>query len=187
MIRSLHGTCIHMTDSTLVLETGGIGYEVTVPKTDLFLKTVGTDYRMWIAHVVREDSEELIGFSEFEDVAFFELLCTVSGIGPKTAVGILDRSPRATLARAIKRGDPETLSVLGGVGAKVAAKIILALKEKVDSDDAGSDQDRHIIEALEGLGFERRRITDILPELSRESSLEDNMKDAIKRLSKQSS
>lgn len=183
MIRSIRGTAIYIGESSMVLETGGIGYEIQVPQTDLLLRALGEEYRLWVKHVVREDSEELMGFSEYDDVLFFELLCTVSGVGPKTALGILDRSPRITLARAITRGDADTLTALGGMGKKTAEKIILTLKDKVVSDGEGFQEEKHLLEALEGLGYARREVTTILPNLTSNQSLEDMIREAIRLLS----
>lgn len=184
MIRSIRGTVILATDTSVVLETAGVGYEILVTKADLFNKEPGQEFQFWISPVYREDSQELVGFLDFEDVRFFELLCTVSGVGPKTALSIMDRGSRITLARAIAREDAPTLSALAGCGKKTAEKIILSLKEKVISDGEGSHHEKNLIEALEGLGFARREVMVILPQLSQHEVLEDMIREALKLLSK---
>lgn len=184
MIRSIRGQTILVTDTSLVIETGGIGYEVLATKADLFGKEPGETIQLWISPVYREDSQELIGFADFADVRFFELLCTVSGIGPKTALSIMDRGSRVTLSRAIGREDAATLAALAGCGKKTAEKIVLSLKDKVISEGEGSHHEKNLIEALEGLGFARREVTSILPSLSAHDSLEDMIREALQLLGK---
>ncbi len=111
----------------LVLEVGGVGYELSVPLGSGF---AGARVRVWTHLVVREDAHTLYGFPDAATRELFRALLTVNGVGPRTALGVLSGLPRGELLAAIAVGDRARLTAIKGIGAKTAAQILLDLSEK---------------------------------------------------------
>ena len=121
----------------LVLETGGIGYNIFVPGRDFqALPGRGGEVKVFTHLQVREDAMQLFGFLSRDDLAFFRLLIGVNGIGPKAALAILSVFGADELRFAILADDEKTISKAPGVGAKTARKLILELKDKISLEDA---------------------------------------------------
>jgi Holliday junction DNA helicase RuvA len=120
------------TDS-VVLDVGGVGYRVSCGPNTLAAVREGTRTRLHTHHLVREDQQALYGFRTTEELGFFELLITVTGVGPKVALAIVSSRPVADLQLAILQGDDAVLTAVSGVGKKLAARVVLELKEKVAS------------------------------------------------------
>jgi len=133
MISRLKGTLLESTPLLVVVETGGIGYELHVPVTTAEkLPGNGSECSLFIHSVYREDSATLYGFASREDRDFFRLLVErVSGIGPKIAIGILSRMSPELLRGAIARSDVALLSICPGIGKKTAERLVIELKDKV--------------------------------------------------------
>ena len=144
----------------------------------------------WTHLVVREDALDLYGFLTKEDMDFFELLISISGIGPKTALGILNVTTVSILKRAVSSGDTSHLTKVSGIGKKNADKIVLELKGKFGAD--GNEQDGttlkeeiDALEALKSLGFEHKAAREALKDLPGEiTSTSDRVKAALKVLGK---
>ena len=115
MIRYLKGKIIDQNEKFLVLETGGVGYKVFVTPDTLESKKEDAVLELWIYHVVREDASDLFGFALKEDLSFFELLIGISGIGPKTALGILSVATTSTLKKAVVTGDVSHIVKVSGI------------------------------------------------------------------------
>src|ERR1043166_246477 len=111
-----------------VVLVGGIGYKVFTTKDALLRYTPGSRAQFWTHLAVREDAHDLYGFALEEELRFFELLLTVSGIGPKSALAILDTVSIGTLRSAIAQNRAEYLTKVSGIGKKTAEKIVLELK-----------------------------------------------------------
>lgn len=149
----------------VVLEANGIGYLLYVPNTVISgLPQQGDVIKLFTYMHLREDIQELYGFSDKEDKLFFEKLISVSGVGPKVALNMLSAYSRVQLATAIMTGDSKLLSTVPGIGKKTAERIILELKDKLDKAalvaQAGSDFPAvqgsihfEALEALQGLGY----------------------------------
>lgn len=172
MIAFIRGELAEKTENSVVIDCGGIGYEVIVPEKVLeHLPGCGTQIKLYTYMQVREDGISLFGFLEREERSVFRLLIGVSGIGPKGAVGILSALSVDDLRFAVLAEDEKTISKAPGIGTKTAKKMILELKDKFRLEDAleqkllraekeeqgERDSYRQIvletIQALEALGF----------------------------------
>lgn len=179
MIRFLAGQVIDKDARSLVLQTNGVGYLVTTPETLAAL--LGQDLSLWIHTHVREDTLALYGFAAKEDLAFFELLITVNGIGPKMAMEIMNE-PAAVIQNAILSGNLPALTKISGVGKKLAERLVLELKNKVvpteasfinPKNNASGVADEDAVAALESLGYKRHHIQKVFGELNEELSTEE--------------
>ena len=161
MIASLRGTVLQITPPDLVIiEAGGVGYKVNTPSSTLNeLEGVGRTAFLHTYLVVREDAWSLYGFSAEDQRALFELLLTVQGIGPKSALAVLSTLSPDVLRRAVAQEQPEVFARVKGVGKKTAEKIVFTLKDKLAGEVtlAGithvSDLDTEVIGALTALGY----------------------------------
>lgn len=131
MISSLTGKVKHLTTSNLVVDISGVGISVNVPARVAAQSKVGTAIELYTYLVVREDALTLYGFIDLIDRNFFELLLSVTGIGPKVAQAILSINDAAGVAQAISAGDLKTLESIPGLGKKGAQRLVLELRDKV--------------------------------------------------------
>ena len=175
MIAHLAGQIIHKDLGFVVLETGGIGYKVAVTAETLneITKIGARPVSLWTHQAIREDSSDLYGFLSREELEFFELLISISGIGPKTALGVLSASSIENLQTAISSGETSYLTKISGIGRKLAEKIVFELKEKIGK--AGGEYaagnmkgDADVLEALISLGYAERDAREALKKLPKE-------------------
>jgi Holliday junction DNA helicase RuvA len=132
MIAHLKGTLLEKHPNQVIVETGGVGYDVTVPiSTFSALPDAGAEVRLRIFTHVREDAIALFGFLTREEKTMFERLITVSGIGPKLAVTVLSGLPTPELIGAIRTGQVDMLVRIPGVGKKTAERMVLELRDKL--------------------------------------------------------
>jgi holliday junction DNA helicase RuvA len=137
VISFLDGEVVEKGANRVVLGVGGVGYEVLVPTSVVSkLPGVGKPARLHTRLVVREDSMTLYGFAATEQRDLFDLLTGVTGVGPKVALAFLSVLQPAALTRAIVDGDAVALTVVPGVGRKVAQRVVLDLREKLGGDAA---------------------------------------------------
>ena len=135
MISFLDGEVVEKGANRVVIGVGGVGYDVLVPTSVLAsLPAIGTTTRLHTRMVVREDSTTLYGFSAVDQRDLFDLLTGVTGVGPKVALAFLSVLRPAVLSRAIANGDAAALTVVPGVGKKVAQRVVLDLAEKLGGD-----------------------------------------------------
>lgn len=164
MIGFLSGTVLATRKRTLILDTGGVGYEVFVNKK-LLTKKLGGNLRLWIHTHQTSDAISLFGFEQEKTLEFFELLMSVNGVGPKTALEILE-IPVEVTENIIVSGDTKALSRTPGIGAKTAARIVLELKAKITGSapevPADFDFNEDALEALTQLGYRKNDIKKIL-------------------------
>ena len=166
MYAYISGTLEEMDSQQVVLEANGIGYRIFVPGLIIQrLPSRGNRVKLFTYLHLREDCQDLYGFLEKEEKQFFEKLITVSGVGPKVALGMLSTQPVNQLALAIVTGDRSTLCRAPGIGKKTAERLILELKDKIDNDAiklpnaASSTANRwtnertEALEALQSLGY----------------------------------
>jgi len=170
MIRRLSGRIIFHDESEVVIDVHGVGYSVAVsPNTLLELEGV-EEVSLWTYLAVRENALDLYGFKTREELRFFELLLTISGIGPKSALGILSIASLQELSRAIRENNPAYLTKVSGVGKKSAEKIVLELRDKIGDFEETigeiSSGDVEAIEALESLGYPTYIARDMLKDVS---------------------
>ena len=137
MIRYIKGTYTMQFDQGIVVETGsGIGFEIFVPQgSPIYKHQEGDEVTVFTEMIVREDDMSLYGFHNKESLEFFKMLTTVSGIGPKGAMGILGSMPLDQLRQAIALGDIKAISKAQGVGKKTAERLVVELKDKVGSPE----------------------------------------------------
>lgn len=128
MFDYIEGECAERTPARLVLDVGGVGYEIQVPISSRF--PAKGRVRAWTHLQVREDAHTLYGFEDRETRELFRLLLSVRGVGPTVALALLSGLPRGPLVAAIAAGDAETLTRVRGIGAKTAQQILLDLKDK---------------------------------------------------------
>jgi len=132
MYQYLTGRLVEKTAAVVVLEVGGIGYQIQVPvSTFARLPELGQSVRILTHFAVREDAHVLYGFATEEERHFFRMLLSVSGIGPKMATTILSGSSLPELKRAIVDGSLAVLTGISGIGRKTAERIIVELREKI--------------------------------------------------------
>jgi Holliday junction DNA helicase RuvA len=168
MIARLEGTIIHTTDKFLIIDVSGVGYKLFVTIDALSSTPLGEHCSFWVHTAVRENSIDLYGFKNTNEMSFFELLLDVSGIGPKSALSILTVAPIDTLKRAIATGDTSYLNKVSGIGKKTAEKIIIELRDKLQSykndEDTPSQlrDESDILEALKSLGYSQNEARDAL-------------------------
>jgi len=184
MIGSVKGKITFKTDKFLIVETTGVGYKVNVSPDTLFkLPSNEEEVLLWIHTHAREDSLELYGFINREDLGFFEMLLGISGIGPRSALSVLGVATVDVLKRAISTGDTAYLTKVSGIGRKTAEKIILELRDKVGEETGGSLQaDIDALEALKSLGYSQNEAREALKKVSPESNTNTKVREALKIL-----
>jgi Holliday junction DNA helicase RuvA len=131
MIASLRGTCIDVAGSTAVVEVGGVGYAVTVTPAHALTMRHGSEVFLRTALIVRDDAFELFGFDSTDALRVFDLLRSVSGVGPKSALGVLAHMTPAQIANAVANDDDAAFRKVSGIGPKTAKLIAVALAGKL--------------------------------------------------------
>jgi len=185
MIITIAGKITHKGADFAVVETAGIGYQCFVNDAALEKIAVGDAAKLWTHEHIREDARELYGFTGQAELALFQELVAISGVGPKMALHILDLGSVKEIEKIIDRGDVDTLSRVHRVGRKTAQKIVLELKGKlVEPGEAGSEGDE-VVAALVNLGYSRDQARDALQRVGAETrSVEDRLKAALRALGK---
>lgn len=159
MIATLRGRLQARGSDSIVLDVGGVGFGVRVStRTIAELGGVGSEVQLFTHLRVREDEMTLYGFTSKDDLRLFESLLTVSGVGPKVALGVLSAAPSDTLRLAIAQGNVDVLTGIPGIGKKTAQRLVLELKGKIDVSGLGevgelTPADEDVINALVNLGF----------------------------------
>ena len=157
MIGTLRGAVTHLGPDYVVVEIGGVGYRVVVAPKLLARLRPEREAHFFIHHLVREDQQSLFGFASSEELAFFELLMTVTGVGPRLALAIVGAHAVTRLQLAIVTGDLDLLTSVSGVGRKTAQRIALELREKMHAAGVavgpGDSSDSDVVAALESLGY----------------------------------
>jgi Holliday junction DNA helicase RuvA len=190
MIGSLDGVVRGIMGSSVIIDIQGIGYKVSVPVATLTGASEGAKMFVWTHLAVRENSQDLYGFETKDELQWFELLLGVSGVGPKSAMAIMNAVDTKSLETAIGRNDANMLSKSFGLGKKTAEKIVLELREKVGSIDgksvAGSGSDGDVVDALVGLGYSLREARDAMHAVPKDiTSPEERIRKAISLASRQ--
>lgn len=184
MLASLTGRVTGRDDRSMTIEVHGVGFRVFVlPRTfDTF--PVGTEATVTTHLHVREDALELYGFASVDEQRLFERLLTVSGVGPRLALGVLSAASVADLEAAIERGQASVLTKVSGVGTKTAERIIVDLKGKLAREMlTSSDTDLStVIDALVNLGYSAKEARDAAAATTAEAPIEQRIKQALKRV-----
>lgn len=189
MIGKITGTVEKVDIGSLIVNVNGLGYKVFTPVTILNHTNAQKEVSLWTHLAVRETALDLYGFETEEELQFFELLLTISGIGPKSALGILNVATPATLRQAIQSGDTSHLTKVSGIGKKSAQKIVLELKDKLGSVEEfggnGIQGDVDVVEALQALGYSQAQAREVLKNIPEDlTDTSERVKWALKELSK---
>ncbi len=191
MIGRLAGLLLAKNPPQVVVDVGGVGYEVDVPMSTFFnLGAVGQPVVLLTHFVVREDAQVLFGFLTAEERATFRELVKISGVGPRTALSILSGLSVAELSQAVGRQDGARLVKVPGIGKKTAERLLLELKGKLGPDLAlpsggpVSDNQADIAQALQALGYNDREAQAALKALPPDVGVSEGIKLALKALNR---
>jgi Holliday junction DNA helicase RuvA len=190
MIGRITGLLAEKTPPLVLVDVGGVGYEIDVPMSSFYnLPALGERVTLLTHFVVREDAQVLFGFLTTAERATFRLLVKISGVGPRTALAILSGLSVGELSLAVAQQSSTRLVKVPGIGKKTAERLLLELKDKLAPDlgapaaavgDAGSD----IVQALIALGYNEREATTALKALPAGVAVGDGIKLALKALNK---
>jgi Holliday junction DNA helicase RuvA len=191
MIGRITGTLAEKSPPQILVDVGGVGYEVDVPMSTFYnLPGLGERVTLLTHFVVREDAQLLYGFLTHEERATFRELVKISGVGPRTALSILSGLSVADLSQAVSRQEAGRLVKVPGIGKKTAERLLLELKGKLGPDlalpaaAAASDAQADIAQALVALGYNERDANAALKALPPGVAVSEGIKLALKALSR---
>ena len=165
MFYYLNGTVSEIGQSSIILDVGGVGFEVNTSLQTISDLKIGNQAKLYISESVGENNYDLYGFSELKEKRFFQLLISVSGVGPKAAISLLSSLRTDSLILAIVNDDIKTLTAAPGIGKKIAQRILLELRDKLGAElpavsaaadsfvtqNASAVEDRAVADAIAGL------------------------------------
>ena len=197
MIASLAGVLRDKAIQRIVLDVGGVGYDVQVPLSTLYgVGEVGAAVSLRVHTHVREDAIQLFGFLTALELQLFERLISVNGIGPKLALAVLSGIETSELVRAVQQGDLARLTTIPGVGKKTAERLIVELRDRMPApaeaalaDDALPEGDvrADVLSALTNLGYQRaatERIVDRVLRTGQAREFEGLLRDVLRELTR---
>lgn len=191
MIYTLRGVVTLTSEQFFVVECGGVGYRVVTNSTTLLRIHENSEVRVFCYHHIREDQNEIFGFLETESLKLFELLNTVSGVGPKTALGVLDVDSTTNLFAAIMERRVDLITRASGIGKKTAERIVLELQNKIKLVGSKEithavDRNRDVEDVLVDLGYPRQHIRSVIESLSFDPmvTVEERLRFVLKQISK---
>ncbi len=185
MIARLSGTVLDRTADTLIIDVGGVGYLVHAPVSVITAAVVGADVTLHTHLVVREDSMTLYGFLDAHEGRLFQTLTSVSGVGPKVGLALLSVMDADELSFAIASGNAASLARAPGVGQKLAARVVVELKDKMISAAAPATtpgvESEEIVGALMALGYSQAEAIDAVAraDLPADAALEEKVRLAL--------
>ena len=183
----IKGNIEFISDKFFIIDVSGVGYKIFIINDLSKNSKEGEPIKLWVYTAVKENSIDLYGFRDIQDLNFFEMLLSVSGIGPKSALSIMGITSIESLSIAISKGDTSYLNKVGGIGKKTAEKIIIELKDKLkewnNQDENYLRDEDDVIEALKSLGYTqsqaRNSVKKIPPEIT---GTNNRVKEALKIL-----
>ena len=192
MIAHIKGIIAEKFGNSLVIDVNGVGYELMVPVPDYEDALLDTESKFYTYHVVRENAEDLYGFSSLAAKKLFELLIGVQGVGPKAAIAILSLAEAEEVRNAIANADAAFIAKASGVGKKSAERVIVDLRDKVGIPShygatevrkgvAKSAEPDEALDALIALGFPLKEATAALENIDKTLSVEERIKMALKK------
>lgn len=185
MIGFLKGTIKAVFGSQVILETSsGVGYRVSYAGVDSI--KVGGQFECFIAHVIREREQTLYGFKTVGELATFETLLTVSGVGPKSAFSIIKHLTPEQVRAAVDNGEGAVFATIPGIGKRVASKIVIELKDTLEKVELGTGADTEVVGALKNLGYAYEDIRAALGEINPDQAVEQKVSQALKWLASRS-
>lgn len=192
MIAYLHGQVLAKSNNYLILEVNNVGYQLFASESVLASAKIGEDKEFYISHQVREDASDLYAFRSLDELNLFSLLLSVSGVGPKSALGVLAIASPNDVREAVIRGDAALLTKVAGIGKKTAERLVLELKNKIGKSLDGATLSSGLsaglgdeLDALMSLGYslpDARSALDGLDPILKDSG--ERVKAALKSLSR---
>jgi len=189
MIYSIKGKLVLKQNNFFVVDVGGVSFKINTSANSVRnLPVTGEIVDVFTYLHVREDILSLYGFLNKEELEFFEMLIGISGIGPKSAIGILGVDGVDKLKAAISEGRVELLTKASGVGRKTAERVVLELRGKLSNMDSGKivglmESDQDILEALVNLGYSRSQAKSALEKVDNKiTRVEERIKEALRIL-----
>ena len=189
MIAHINGVVAEKFANSLIIDVNGVGYEMTVPTPDFENVNLGEEKKFFTYHAVRENAEELYGFSSLAAKKIFELLISVQGIGPKAGIAILSLAEAEEVRTAIANADAAFISKASGVGRKSAERVIVDLKDKVGIPShygateakfaAAETEPDEALDALIALGFPLKEASQALLKVDKSLPVEERIKLAL--------
>ncbi|GMU73820.1 MAG: Holliday junction ATP-dependent DNA helicase RuvA [Candidatus Campbellbacteria bacterium] len=189
MISHIQGAALHTEPGLVVVEANGVGYAVHVARDTAAKVRIGDAVSLWTYLSVRENAMDLFGFSDRDELAFFEMLLSVPGIGPRSALAVLSLATPEVLKKAIAEENVTYLTKVSGIGKKTAERIVVTLKDRLDghvaSGELGDDAD--VIEVLVSLGYSQAQARDAVKKIDTEKTgASERIKEALKILGSRS-
>jgi len=190
MIGRIAGTLIEKNPPHLLVDCHGVGYEIDVPMSTFYnLPATGEKVVLLTQQIVREDAHLLYGFGTAAERETFRQLIKISGVGPRTALGVLSGMSVGELSQAVTLQEAGRLVKVPGIGKKIAERLLLELKGKLGADiglpaHAASDAQADILQALVALGYSDKEAAAALKALPKDASVSDGIKLALKALAK---
>ncbi len=193
MIAHIKGEIAEKFDNSAIVDVNGVGYEIALTALDFDSITVGETEKFYTHHSVRENGEDLYGFSSLAAKKLFELLISVNGIGPKAGMAILSLASPEDVRNAIANADVTFVSKASGVGKKSAERVIVDLRDKVGlpshvgtteifkPENGTKPEKDEALDALIALGFPLKEATEALEKVDKSLSVEERIKAALKR------
>ncbi len=191
MIAHVRGQVAEKFANSAIIDVQGVGYEVTLTAIDFDNLSLNDDIKLYTYHHIREQSEELFGFSSLAAKKLFELLITVQGIGPKAAMATLSLAPVEEVRNAFANADSAYISKASGVGKKSAERVIVDLSDKVglptyygrksEPEQQKLPENDDALDALMSLGFTLADATRALEGIDINLSVEERIKEALKK------
>lgn len=190
MIATIRGEVTAKTEDSVIIEVGGIGYELHIAVSDIDQLSIGEETQLHVYEHIRDDAHDLYGFAELGGKELFIQLIGVSGVGPKVGMAIISSYKFSAIRDAIATGDNKLLQSVSGVGKRTSERIIVELKDKVASiatvesgEKSAAAPGSDVLEALEQLGYSRAQAQRVLSSIPDDiDTAEEKVKYALKNL-----
>ena len=193
MIFYLKGTILTKKNKYLILLVNNIGYQVFVNEKTSAKTQEGAEINLYTHHHISETAQELYGFLSIPELELFKNLISISGVGPKSALGVMASASVEDIIQAILSEDPALLRTVSGIGPKTAERIVVELKSKIGKlgkemnlkDVSTAPRDIEVVEALLGLGYSRQEVMDVIKQVPASiTDTSERIKGALKLLGK---
>ena len=191
MIAHIKGIIAEKFENSVIVDVHGVGYEITITALDYENLTLDQEIKFYTYHSIRENAEELYGFTSLAAKKLFQMLLSVQGIGPKAAIAILSLASPEEVRNAIANADAAFVSKASGVGKKSAERVIVDLRDKVGipshygatvvaTKQAAKNEPDEALDALIALGFPLKEATAALENVDKTLPVEERIKQALK-------
>ncbi len=188
MLAYIKGQIKKIASSFIIIEVNNLGYKIFIPSSLLSNLKESQIVELYLHHHISENASDLYGFASFQQLELYKLLLNVSGVGPKSALSIIDLGTVEQIYNSIKQENIAFISSASGIGSKTAAKVILELKNKITNLPINIPQQNYdLLDALLSLGYTKYQIKNILSEIDVSTSLPEQVKQALQLFGKNKS